>query len=73
MKPFLNKDLPSVLYVLSIILFGCFLAIIIDGKMEGYLTKRKEVGMYLSMAMMFFTAIAMYRTIAKKNKEINEK
>ena len=32
MKPFLNKDLPSFLYVMSILLFGCFLAVIIDDK-----------------------------------------
>lgn len=34
MKPFLNKDLPSVLYVLSIFLFGCFIAVLISGKID---------------------------------------
>ena len=74
MKPFLNKDLPSFLYVISIFLFGCFLAVLIEGKIDGdgQLTKKEEVAMYMGMAAMFFIAIDMYRTISKKNKLNNE-
>ena len=72
MKPFLNKDLPSFLYVMSILLFGCFLAVIIDEKIEGDLTTRKEVGMYLGMISMFLTGVSMYKTISKRNKTLNE-
>ncbi|QMU64167.1 MAG: hypothetical protein GKR88_07630 [Flavobacteriaceae bacterium] len=72
MKPFLNKDLPSFLYVISIFIFGCFLAILIEGKIDGSIYIKEEVAMYLGMTAMFFTALSMYKTIKKKNSKLNE-
>lgn len=73
MKPFLNKDLPSFLYVISIFLFGCFLAVVIEGKIDNDLHLKEEIAMYLGMIAMIFIAVNMYKTILKKNNKINEK
>jgi len=65
MKNFLKKDIPSVLFVLSITLFGLFLALILFG-LQNY---NQKLGSYIGMASMFLISISLFITISKKNKK----
>lgn len=64
MKPFLGKNLHSVLFVLSLSVFGISLALILLGNQ----TDNERLGSYFVMGSMLMVAISMYITISKKHK-----
>ncbi|GAA0739214.1 hypothetical protein [Gaetbulibacter jejuensis] len=67
MKPFLNKDLPSIIFVLSITIFGAFLALILLGEQS----EKERLGSYIGMMSMFLVALSSFITISKKNRTLN--
>lgn len=68
MKPFLGKNFPSVLFVLSITIFGGSLALVLLGNQSD----KEQLGSYIVMGSMFLLAISMYFTILKKNRTFSE-
>lgn len=67
-KPFLRRNIQSYVFVIALTVFGLALALILIEKGAD-----NNLGNYLIMLSMLFTAIAMYFEIVKLNKERDEK
>ncbi len=64
MRPFLKKDIPSFIFVISLTIFGLFLALILIGNQND----KEQLGSYIGLINMFLLATSMFLTIQKRNK-----